>query len=300
MKNFIFIIALAITLTSTVCAVTINDVKNMTPVYADQGFMTWKESDLVGLAIKNSEVVSIMVPVGEKGDNIYLGGKTVRVIKNYCCQKPREAWLIHGIVFFKSCGNLFRWTPPGVKPPVIEKPRDGRDGQNGKNGVDGADGKPGPKGDKGADGKNGTDGKDGAKGEKGDTGPQGPQGEKGETTFVQPAPTNIDNTIKLNNNNDIDVKPVINNYNTSNNISYNLSPSYYPAPQMLGVSAPMVNTWSILGFATTSPARISINNANNNNNANTNVNANNNVINTGSGSATGKSTGTGDSTATSK
>lgn len=123
----------------------------------------------------------------------------------------------------------------------------------------------------GARGPQGSQGNPGVQGPQGVPGPQGPQGPKGETVYVQAPAQPV---------------MVVNNYN--------LAPAYYPAPQMLGISGPMVNSWSILGFATTSrPANI--NNSTNVAVANTNVNTDNNVINTGSGSAKGTSTGTGDS-----
>jgi len=90
---------------------------------------------------------------------------------------------------------------------------------------------------------------------------------------------------------------------------YNITlvPATYSSGQMLGIASPMVNTWQLLGVATTSPARINVTatggagGSSNVNVANTNVNsnANNNAINIGDGSASGtaEANGAGDSTA---
>lgn len=95
----------------------IGKVKELTPIYAAQGWMTWGESDAVQIAIGHHEYERIVVPMGATGDNIYYSGRTrkVHVISSYVCPRPREAWVVCGMVFFDSCGNWFRWNPPCEK-----------------------------------------------------------------------------------------------------------------------------------------------------------------------------------------
>lgn len=124
MKKLIIIAIMAI-FTLVIQAKTITDVKNLTPVYAEQGFMTWGQSDATRIAIDNGEYETIWVPKGSKGDNIYFAGRIkdekVRNIKGYTCPKDREAWLVNGLVFFKSCANFFDWSPPVKKMPPQKK-----------------------------------------------------------------------------------------------------------------------------------------------------------------------------------
>jgi len=121
MRAFLIILVFSIAMMAAT-AVT-NDISSLTPVYASQGFMSWEESDFSRNAIANRETLSITVPQGATGDNVYLGADgRVRVIINYSCPYPRQAKLIHGLVYFDSCGNLFRWSPPVEKPQEVCPP----------------------------------------------------------------------------------------------------------------------------------------------------------------------------------